>query len=180
MTNISPSLYDQVRSTLLRCGPFDSNHNLKVSFVDARISEWRDLLPDAAPSRLVRAETVINALSERFNAAGDNALVLLLRVLRDRTSPGDACYHQLETLADALVQALKPPTVTVPKPDISSGSSFRERKRQLVQQRLDALIEEYEAASRQLMQLLDETQRLRIQRRMESLERQIEETEAEL
>jgi len=213
MTNISPSLYEHVRSTLLRCGPFDSSANLGALFVDARISPWRYALPDAAPNRLGRVETVINALSEQFTASGENALVLLLHVLRDRTSLSDACYRQLDTLADALAREL---TTTIDKREPVPGclpedygdhiksfsevqnsstekldstippqhnarfGSFRERKRQLVQQRLDALMEEFEAANRQLMQSLAEVDRLRLRRTMASLEAQISETETEL
>lgn len=188
MTNISPSLYDQVRSTLLRCGPFDSSANLGALFVDARISPWRYALPDAAPSRLVRVETVINALSEQFTDSGENALVLLVHVLRDRTSPGDACYGQLGALADALARELASPAA-IPQgapapvagaPPAPTSGPFRERKRQLVQQRLDALMEEYEAANTQLLQALAEIDRVRLRRMMASLETQINETEAEL
>ncbi|HOU13759.1 MAG TPA: hypothetical protein PKZ84_11635 [Anaerolineae bacterium] len=187
MMNISPSLYEQVRSTLLRCGPFDSSANLGALFVDARISPWRYALPDAAPSRLVRVETVINALSEQFTASGENALVLLLHLLRDRTSPGDACYGQLGALADALAQELTSPAATPQAPypasaanTVPASGSFRERKRQLLQQRLAAQIEEYEAANRQLAQTLGEVECVRIKRQMETLEKQIQETEAEL
>lgn len=185
MTTISPSLNQQLYRVLLRCGPFDSNANFKAIFVDARISEWRNLLPDATPSRQARVEAVVNALGERFNTDGKNALVLLLHVLRDRTSSYDSCHSQLGTLANALAQELKPPTIPPQTSNsgtdsLHSSDSFRKRKRTLVQQRLDALIEEYEAANTQLMQSLAEVDRVRIRRQMETLEKQIQETEVEL
>jgi hypothetical protein len=98
MDGIPGDLYGRVQSALLRCGPFDSDRTLRPLFVDARLSAWRDLLPEAG-SRVERAQAVIDALSQRANPAGDNALALLLRVLAENTQPGDACQGQLMALA---------------------------------------------------------------------------------
>jgi len=103
---ISPQLYGRLQATLLRCGPFRSDNALAPLFVDSRISPWRDLLP-SRDNPAERVQAVIEKLSERNNAQGDNALVLLLCVLRDQTSADDACYGQLDALVNDLA---------VPKP----------------------------------------------------------------
>lgn len=103
--NISRELYQKLETTLLRCGPFRSDNALSPLFVDSRISQWRDLLPSRDNPK-ERVEAVMEKLSERHNAQGDNALVLLLRVIRDRTSTGDACHAQLDALADELAASL--------------------------------------------------------------------------
>jgi hypothetical protein len=106
MNGIPGDLYGRVQTALLRCGPFDSDRTLRPLFVDARLSAWRDLLPEAS-SRVERARAVIDALSERENPNGDNALVLLLRVLAENTPPGDACRGQLTLLAGEVADALR-------------------------------------------------------------------------
>ena len=98
---ISPQLYGRLQTTLLRCGPFRSDNALAPLFVDSRISQWRDLLP-SRDNPVERVQAVIEKLSERNNAQGENALVLLLCVLRDQTSADDACYAQLDALANEL------------------------------------------------------------------------------
>jgi hypothetical protein len=75
-------------------------------FVDARLSPWRDWLPDA-PTPAERVLAVIEALSERYNPQGENALVLFLRVLSDNVPLGDACHHELAALAEETAAALR-------------------------------------------------------------------------
>ena len=106
MPAIPPELTHRLYETLLRCGPFDSDHTLRTLFVDARLSAWRDLLPEAS-SRVERARTIVDALSERENPDGDNALVLLLRVIAENTPPGDACQGQLAALAGEVAAVLR-------------------------------------------------------------------------
>lgn len=106
MSNITSSLYRQLRNTLLNCGPFANSADLKAVFVDARISNWRDSLPDAT-NAVSRVNTTIDFLSRQFNVAGENALVLLLYVLSEQKELGDTCYHQLVTLANQLQQQIK-------------------------------------------------------------------------
>jgi hypothetical protein len=177
--SISPQLYQQVQATLLRCGAFRSDSDLPPLFIDSRISAWRYDLP-SANSTTRRVQAVVDYLLPLSNPNGENALVLFLRVLSDQKSHGDACYGQLGALADALARELKPSTVTAPDSGAPGENSFRARKRQLVQQRLDALVEEYEAANNQLMQALAEIDRVRLRRQIATLDKQIQETEAEL
>jgi len=106
MNGIPGDLYERLQAALLRCGPFDSDRTLRPLFVGARLSAWRDLLPEAS-SRVERVWAVIDALSRRTNPAGENALALLLRVLAENTPPGDACHGQLAALAGEVAAALR-------------------------------------------------------------------------
>jgi len=107
MPAIPSDLLHHLYEGLLHCGPFDSDRALRALFVDARLSLWRDFLPEAG-SRAERVRAVVAALSDRANADGENALVLLLRVLAENTPPGDACHGHLSGLAEALAAALHP------------------------------------------------------------------------
>lgn len=106
--SISPQLYQNLQAILLRCGPFQSDSALPPLFIDNRISLWRDGLPSAS-SAVARVQAVVDYLLPKSNTGGENALVLLLDVLRDHISSGDACYGQLETLARELAQAASAP-----------------------------------------------------------------------
>jgi hypothetical protein len=99
---LSPSLAQRLRRTLLRCGPFESDAALRVVFVDARIADWRDDIPDNTPSRGRQVDAFIEALRDQRSAQGENALVLFLRVLADHTSPGDSCHQDLAQRATEL------------------------------------------------------------------------------
>ena len=106
MPAIPYELIQRLYETLLRCGPFDSDRTLRPLFVDARLSAWRDLLPEAS-SRGERARAIVDALSRRENPDGDNALALLLRVLAENTPSGDACRGQLAALAGEVAAVLR-------------------------------------------------------------------------
>lgn len=97
--DISASTYRQLISILLRCGPFDSNQALRATFVDRRISLWRDSVQDA-DSPKQRVIRLIDFLCDKYNSEQENALILFLYVLRDQTQPGDICYHDLEKFAN--------------------------------------------------------------------------------
>ncbi len=106
MSGIPGDLYGRVQAALLRCGACDSDRALRALFVDARLSAWRDLLPEAG-NRAERARAVVAALSERTNPAGENALALLLRVLAENTPPGDALREELAALAGEVTAAVR-------------------------------------------------------------------------
>ncbi|MBD3216391.1 MAG: hypothetical protein GF311_27510 [Candidatus Lokiarchaeota archaeon] len=105
-SSMPAQLYQQVQRALLRCGPFRSDTALRPLFIDRRISLWHNSLP-SANSPIERVQATIEHLFLKSNAEGTNALVLLLRVLRDQTSQGDACYGQLDKLAKKLDTLLK-------------------------------------------------------------------------
>lgn len=101
MPIIPTDLHAQLRKTLLRCGPFDTDANLRSIFIDERLYPWREDVPEAN-ARGKRVDTLIENLHDQYNPQGENALVLFLRVLADRTSSGDACHHEFMTLATQL------------------------------------------------------------------------------
>lgn len=107
MDGIPGDLYGRLQTALMSCGPFDSDHTLRPLFVDARLSAWRDVLPEAS-NRAERVRAIIDALSRRANPAGENALVLLLRVIGENTPPGDACREQIAALVQEVAKAAAP------------------------------------------------------------------------
>lgn len=90
----------RLRETLMRCGPFDSNAELRQVFVDNRLSPWRHSVPGAG-SRAGRVDALIAFLVDRENVAGEKALALLVQVLAER-EPGTGCERDLLVLAAAL------------------------------------------------------------------------------
>lgn len=93
--------YPEVREILLSCGPFGDEDELRAIYADPRIRPWRDQVADA-DSPLERVETTVHFLGSRTNKEGENGLVLLIHVLRDRLSQEDGCYVELDRLAREL------------------------------------------------------------------------------
>ncbi|MBN1876740.1 MAG: NACHT domain-containing protein [Anaerolineae bacterium] len=108
-TSISPGLVSRLHRALLATGVFDSDGDMRAVFVDRRISRWRDEVPEGKNSAS-RVRKVISCLLPQASHAGENALVLLLHVLRDQMEPEDARYRTLATLADELERDLSQPT----------------------------------------------------------------------
>ena len=101
-SGIPRQLYNQLHTVLLDCGSFGTDHELKAIFVDNRLYPWRNRLPQADnPTR--RVEGAINFLHNQYNDVGENALVLLLRVLSEHLDSRDACHQRLLDLANELV-----------------------------------------------------------------------------
>ncbi|MBA3534602.1 MAG: hypothetical protein H0T73_22010 [Ardenticatenales bacterium] len=103
---LSSDLTGRIRETMLRCGPFRGTNDLSAIFVDSRISAWRYLVPEAG-NEFGRAMALIAALYEQENTTGENALVLLLRVLSDLSGAGTGCRGKLAALADELAQEVQ-------------------------------------------------------------------------
>lgn len=104
-SGISADLLTQVRATLLECGPFDNSAQLRSIFIDERTSPWRNNIPEADNVQ-ARVDAIISYLYPRSNVAGDNALVLFLQVLADRTHLSDSCHTKLLFLANQLQHSL--------------------------------------------------------------------------
>jgi hypothetical protein len=104
-SGLSGEVLGRLRETLLHCTPLANDADLCALFADARISPWRDRIPDSTRTREARVNTLIDALREQFTVYGDNALVLFLHVLADNTDPTDALHPQLLTLAADLDRA---------------------------------------------------------------------------
>ncbi len=98
-------LYARLRSSLLACGPFDNEQRLAALFVQEGLSQWRYDIPEA-DSAGERVEQIIGWLWPK-EAAGENGLVILLRVLAGRYEPPAGCRQQLETLENELQQIIK-------------------------------------------------------------------------
>jgi hypothetical protein len=101
MDGISATLLKDIRSVLLRCGPFHSDRQLSTTFVDERIAPWGNLLYEA-DSQTERVDNLISLLSQRRNNKQENALILFLQVVLDKTHPVDGCHAELVALIDRL------------------------------------------------------------------------------
>lgn len=106
MSGIPNHIGYRLRQVLLGCCP-QNRETLRAIFYDDRISPWRDQLPEAH-SDADRVDRVIALLYTKSNAAQENALVLFLRVLRDRHDPNDNCYRQLNELSNELENVTRP------------------------------------------------------------------------
>lgn len=106
VVDLPPQLYNRLQSTLLKCGPFDSEVELWAMFVDARISPWRDTFPEMR-NRVSRVNVLIDELLHRYATTGENAVLLFLQVLKEQVSAGDTCYNDLSALAAELEHILK-------------------------------------------------------------------------
>jgi hypothetical protein len=112
--SLSPNLYKHLQETLLTCGPFDDDAELRAVFIDSRINAWRNAVPQVnSPIKRVRA--VIDLLhnqysSDPYSIIRENALVLFLRVLSDQVSVRNVCHRDLLKLAEELdvVKTLNP------------------------------------------------------------------------
>ncbi len=103
---LPPALAMRLRTALLRCDFCANDTRLRSLFSDERLYPWRNMLPIAAtPDE--RVDALIDALHDRRNTRQEAALVLLLRVLAERTDPGDAEQQQLHSLADELDYLLR-------------------------------------------------------------------------
>ncbi|HLG62594.1 MAG TPA: toll/interleukin-1 receptor domain-containing protein [Ktedonosporobacter sp.] len=102
MQGIPGAMYKRLRETLLECGPFDNNRQLKAIFADAALAPWHDRIPEANNSA-DRVEAIIHFLSKKYHSETQtNALVLFLEVLKNRIDQHDACYEHLAKLAAEL------------------------------------------------------------------------------
>ncbi|MBN2007192.1 MAG: ATP-binding protein [Anaerolineae bacterium] len=103
MSGIPPYIRNRLETVLLKCGPFNSDYDLKAAFVDQRLIFWRDELRDAN-SGISRVRTNIDFLYERYNNSGENGLALLLVVLGEQQQVGDSCHNELILLANEIGQ----------------------------------------------------------------------------
>ncbi|MGC9395532.1 MAG: hypothetical protein ACP5J4_11820 [Anaerolineae bacterium] len=106
MPSLPVHIYDRLASTLLQCGPFESDATLHAVFIDSRISAWKDSIPEAH-SRAERVTLAIAYLANQTTDKEQNALALFLHVLSERHSPSDSCHQALSTLVDDIAQLPK-------------------------------------------------------------------------
>jgi len=106
MPSLPVHIYDRLASTLLQCGPFDSDATLQAVFIDSRISAWKDAIPEAH-SRAERVTLAIAYLANQTTDKQQNALALFLHVLSEQHNPSDSCHQALAKLADDIAQLPK-------------------------------------------------------------------------
>jgi hypothetical protein len=105
LSGISSALYSQLRDTLMDCGPFESNAQLKAVFAAPKLKPWRNSVPEA-PTRIDRVDRTIYELAERRNVHGENALALFLQASSEKHDVDTECYHRLASLAEDIERAL--------------------------------------------------------------------------
>lgn len=143
MLGIPIAIYSRLREALLDCGPFEDDRQLKAVFAHPKLRPWRHSVPQASdPS--ARVDAAIAFLAEKRRAdTGENALVLLLRVLSERIDPADECHPRLVRLAGELEHALggslpaghtSPPTSTPSFPPVSLDEEVIAEIEKLVQE----------------------------------------------
>jgi hypothetical protein len=114
---LSAKLSQRLVKVLSTCDAFESNRQLRAVFGDARLSPWRDNLPqtDELSSRVTQT---IGYLQDKWNTGQENALCLLLRVLRDRTDQRDNRHRELTELIQRLAcEGLPPPIPFINRED---------------------------------------------------------------
>ncbi len=107
MPPIPAKLNARLYKVLAQCGPFDTHQALRAVFADERLYSWRNAIPETT-TRADRIATLIDTLHDQFTVAGDNALVLFLRVLDELVeSPDNQCHCDLVSLANELENQFK-------------------------------------------------------------------------
>lgn len=93
----------QLKEILLVYAPVGSDKSLRNLFIDSSIAPWQYRLPEAShPAG--RVDNLINYLAREQNKAGENILILFLRVLQDRQHPEFESHAKLGELADELAE----------------------------------------------------------------------------
>jgi GTPase SAR1 family protein len=121
---ISPNLLAKLRQTLAECCAatlFATDHNLRVFFLDKRLSAYKDNLPQAT-SLTERIEFLIEYLHNR-NHNGKFVLVTFLEAVQERQPSGDNYAHSLSELTKKveleLISNTSPVASTTTTPTIS-------------------------------------------------------------
>lgn len=104
MESIPTNLYARLKTILVKCSAFANDESLRSRFVDPRISVWSNQLPQATDIEN-RVNMVVACLYNKYNDSYDNALVLLLKVLRDEIHSGDSLHKELNDLINELEQS---------------------------------------------------------------------------
>jgi hypothetical protein len=98
MNGLPSYLIRELNQTLFKCGPFDSDRDLRAVFEDERIAPWRNDIPEAYDRRQ-RVTLFVSKFHDRRNILGQSVLVLFLQALHDQAIEEDACHQQLNDLA---------------------------------------------------------------------------------
>lgn len=188
MDGIPAHLYHPLRATLLDCGPFVSNSEIRAVFAHATLRPWRDRLP-AADTLDSRVDAIMTYLCERRHSeTGENVLISLLRVLSERIDSADECHGRLAQLADELEAALSgtasasgPLSAAPHMPDTANADEIASLRRQLLKLKRNLLTVEEQLADfidpRAAPPDLQEGQRM-LQERIAHIEQRLAELQA--
>jgi hypothetical protein len=102
-STISSDLYKRIRQTLLDCGPFESDRQLRAIFAHPNLHPWRNKLPQAN-SQEERVDLFLDQLLEECTAGSERLIAVFLRILSERLDPAMACHHRLAELAHEIEQ----------------------------------------------------------------------------
>jgi hypothetical protein len=102
---IARDVWEHLRIVLSKCDQFAGVQELKSLFVDPRLQQFRDRVPEINNVG-GRVEAVLSLLTEERNA--ERNLVVLVEAVRDGVHPDDACYGQLSALLRELEAGMKP------------------------------------------------------------------------
>lgn len=105
---IPPAILSNLRNVLQSCDEFKSDASLSSIFVDARVNTWKGSIPKADTKR-ERVNAIIEFLYDKHDSKGENALILLLNVLKDARPDNDSLKIELNQLIEALA---KPASIT--------------------------------------------------------------------
>lgn len=101
MRGIPQTLMSPLRQALMDCDEFFNPRQLYAIFDIESLKPFQKGLPEADNLK-ARVDMAISYLSNKGRTNGENALVLLLRVLGDRYNPPDERHDRLITLAEQL------------------------------------------------------------------------------
>ena len=118
---ISHGNLDYLVEEILRCGCFNTDESFRAIFVDQRIGLWRSELPEMSNLRQ-QVHITVEFLCDKFTSSGQNGLVLLLLVLRDRLAVDDGCCAVLQQLASSIEQQLESMSmIEIPEQNVYSS-----------------------------------------------------------
>lgn len=103
---IPPELLTKLRHTLEKCDEFATSRHLSAMFIDQRLSDWRNGIPEAG-SITERVQKLIAWLFQKLHKQYGNGLVLFLQVLQESYQPEDQLKAELVQLAKELDEHLK-------------------------------------------------------------------------
>lgn len=94
MNGIDPTIYQELNTVLLRCGPFANSQELRSIFINSPIYTWIDNIPTGNTPKQ-RVANTIEYLYGRQDSRGNNGLILFLETLSSQVPSTDHCHKDL-------------------------------------------------------------------------------------
>lgn len=157
---------------ILREGRFDLVAPSQATSPGSVTSESRDNIRELLHKHFMR----LQILKEREAMYGSSVDPWMSIEIEDI----EAEIEKLQAELDALGGSAPEPPVASRAPTSSPTATFRQIKVKNLEARLEALVADYEAASNQLNNTLNEVDRARLKRQVEGLEQEISQVENEL